>query len=282
MTWSILSTNSMRRGCWNCWTVGLEFVGGKPPVLLKGHRFFFLSGLSGGFKHFLFSPLPGEMIQFDSYFSDGLKPPASFFLETFRCISGVFPFPQEMGNAFKKKGVFFFGWAGLGPAPNLVAMGKQASIFLWSSLQKKVFVTKKRSFRGNWWRWLVRYSEDFRKIAVILNGVIHNSWVFLSPHLPIYLFSAISTGAIYVTNHSISRSARRRIPPRSPSHPPSFYRLVTNGNHHFFFNQGVGFFISSFLKWSETPFLEKMAATTTSSASSGLEVLGKAALKPWF
>ena len=27
------------------------------------------------FKYFFFSPLPGEMIQVDSYFSDGLKPP---------------------------------------------------------------------------------------------------------------------------------------------------------------------------------------------------------------
>ena len=33
--------------------------------------------LGGGFKYLLFSPLPGEMIQFDSYFSDGLKPPTS-------------------------------------------------------------------------------------------------------------------------------------------------------------------------------------------------------------
>ena len=32
--------------------------------------------LGGGFKDFLFSPLFGEMIQFDKYFSDGLKPPA--------------------------------------------------------------------------------------------------------------------------------------------------------------------------------------------------------------
>ena len=31
----------------------------------------------GGFKYFLFSPLPGEMIQFDEYFSNGLKPPTS-------------------------------------------------------------------------------------------------------------------------------------------------------------------------------------------------------------
>ena len=33
--------------------------------------------LGGGFKYFLFSPLPGEMIQFDYYFSNGLKPPTS-------------------------------------------------------------------------------------------------------------------------------------------------------------------------------------------------------------
>ena len=31
--------------------------------------------LGGGFKHFLFSPLPEKMIQFDEYFSNGLKPP---------------------------------------------------------------------------------------------------------------------------------------------------------------------------------------------------------------
>ena len=29
----------------------------------------------GGFKQFLFSPLPGQDFQFDKYFSDGLKPP---------------------------------------------------------------------------------------------------------------------------------------------------------------------------------------------------------------
>ena len=34
--------------------------------------------LGGGFKHFLFQPLPGEIIQFDEYFSHGLKPPTSF------------------------------------------------------------------------------------------------------------------------------------------------------------------------------------------------------------
>ena len=33
--------------------------------------------LGGGFKYFLFLPLLGEMIQFDEYFSKGLKPPTS-------------------------------------------------------------------------------------------------------------------------------------------------------------------------------------------------------------
>ena len=34
----------------------------------------FKKTLGGGFKCFLFSPLPGKMIRFDSYFSNGLKP----------------------------------------------------------------------------------------------------------------------------------------------------------------------------------------------------------------
>ena len=40
-------------------------------------RFFLVSAriLGGGFKYFLVSPLFGEDFQFDSYFSDGLKPP---------------------------------------------------------------------------------------------------------------------------------------------------------------------------------------------------------------
>ena len=33
--------------------------------------------LGGGFKYFFFSPLPGEMFQFDKYCSNGLKPPTS-------------------------------------------------------------------------------------------------------------------------------------------------------------------------------------------------------------
>ena len=35
--------------------------------------------LGGDFKHFLCSPLLGEMIQFDEYFSNGLKPPTRIF-----------------------------------------------------------------------------------------------------------------------------------------------------------------------------------------------------------
>ena len=43
------------------------------------------ASLGGGFKHVLFSSLPGEMIQFDWYFSNGLKPPTSSM-----CVLGVF------------------------------------------------------------------------------------------------------------------------------------------------------------------------------------------------
>ena len=39
--------------------------------------------LGGGFKYFLFLPLLGEMIQFDSYFSTGLKPPTRESAEVF-------------------------------------------------------------------------------------------------------------------------------------------------------------------------------------------------------
>ena len=36
--------------------------------------------LGGGFKHSFSSPLPGEVIQFDSYFPNGSKPPTSFVI----------------------------------------------------------------------------------------------------------------------------------------------------------------------------------------------------------
>ena len=36
------------------------------------------ASLGGGFQDFLFSPLLGEMIQFDSYFSTELKPPTRY------------------------------------------------------------------------------------------------------------------------------------------------------------------------------------------------------------
>ena len=49
-------------------------------------QFFFISVssvhiiLGGGFKIDLYSPLLGEVIQFDEYFSNGLKPPTSIYL----------------------------------------------------------------------------------------------------------------------------------------------------------------------------------------------------------
>ncbi len=42
--------------------------------------------LGGGFKYFLFSTLFGEDLHFDSYFSEGLKPPTSYGLWTIEII----------------------------------------------------------------------------------------------------------------------------------------------------------------------------------------------------
>ena len=39
--------------------------------------------LGGGFKYFLVVPLPGEMIQFDKYFWNGLKPPTSSLFDVY-------------------------------------------------------------------------------------------------------------------------------------------------------------------------------------------------------
>ena len=61
-----------------------------------------------------------------------------FFVERFRFIR--FFFLQQNGKCVPKEVTFWGG--GLGPGPNLVTMGKQASVF-W------VFVTN-RSFWENW------------------------------------------------------------------------------------------------------------------------------------
>ena len=46
--------------------------------------------LGGGFKYIVCSPLLGEMIQFDYFFSDGLKPPTSLFVQSF-CWEHIVP-----------------------------------------------------------------------------------------------------------------------------------------------------------------------------------------------
>ena len=40
-------------------------VGGNPSKFSGGDICYVIQYLGGGFKYFLFSPLPGEMIQFD-------------------------------------------------------------------------------------------------------------------------------------------------------------------------------------------------------------------------
>ena len=63
--------------------------------------------LAGGFKYFLFSTPPGEVIQFDQYFSNGLKPPTSNLFSKKTDLStmniGVLVFCQaasKLGNNF--------------------------------------------------------------------------------------------------------------------------------------------------------------------------------------
>ena len=50
--------------------------------------------LGCGLKYFLFSPLPGEMIQFDYCFSNGLKPPTSWYFWSYI----FFVLPGYMGS----------------------------------------------------------------------------------------------------------------------------------------------------------------------------------------
>ena len=56
---------------------GLEFHLNSKKQLFFGID---VQPLVGGFKYFLFSPLFGEDFHFDSYFSNGLKPPPRLVL----------------------------------------------------------------------------------------------------------------------------------------------------------------------------------------------------------
>ena len=69
------------------------------------------SGWWFGLKHVLFSPLPGKMIQFNYYFSNGLKPPTSFVCFFPWSFKGTKPSNQdalstETGPAHQLRGVF--------------------------------------------------------------------------------------------------------------------------------------------------------------------------------
>ena len=76
----------VRQTLWNEWIAG-DWPHSLHHNLKNTNAVFKRDGklnLGGGFKYFLFSPLLGEMIQFDWYFSNGLKPPprnSSVFLE---------------------------------------------------------------------------------------------------------------------------------------------------------------------------------------------------------
>ena len=62
--------------------------------------------LGGGFKHFLFALLLGEMIQFDEYFFDGLTPPTRYLLVSLKKNS-IFFLKKISIIEFR---AFFFPW----------------------------------------------------------------------------------------------------------------------------------------------------------------------------
>ena len=57
----------------------------------------------GGFKYFLFSSLPGDMIQFDSYVSNGLKPPTR---SSFEAKPNSLSNHEGFGKKIKATGLF--------------------------------------------------------------------------------------------------------------------------------------------------------------------------------
>ena len=62
---------------YGCWSLSIQ----------NPYIWYYLYYLGGGFKDFLFSSLAGEMIHFDWYFSNGLKPPTSCIHKWTFCIS---------------------------------------------------------------------------------------------------------------------------------------------------------------------------------------------------
>ena len=71
-------------------------------MLNFGGVFDYIWILGGGFKYLLCSSLPGEMIQFDEYFSDGLKPPCTrIFIVFIACgLKSI----RTLAKNFRRKG----------------------------------------------------------------------------------------------------------------------------------------------------------------------------------
>ena len=76
-------------------------------------------------KHFLFSPLFGEDFHFDSYFSNGLKPPTRCCVYWFCCVGMV------SWSGFESHGILYSGQI-LGPLRHLKPFWKQITTLIGS------------------------------------------------------------------------------------------------------------------------------------------------------
>ena len=137
--------------------------------------------LGGGFKYFLFSPLPGEMIQFDYiiYFSKGLKPPTSFF-----CLS----MQETCGTCIS------------------LIICRLHDVFFWTLslclfVSKFCFLSFKSNFVANWWQigW-IGYWVSLRKTSRARTGVWDHAASEASPNLPglkdVYVRNSLETSTL--------------------------------------------------------------------------------------
>ena len=121
---------------WEFWDRPAHGVFGQ--TWLDRYRYLSSLWLGGGFKHVLFSPLPGEDFLFDLYFSNGLKPPPRW------CHVSISQHCLSMQHCFLKP-------------HHLVTVGKNRGSRITQNTSERPQTTNRRSFpRWTKPRWICR------------------------------------------------------------------------------------------------------------------------------